>query len=471
MLAIAVEYITGKAYATEFTSSRGPSSVSQSEPEWPPHPSRLFSALVAGAYQADLNGETRDALEWLESQPAPSIAYGEAYPRTKAITYVPAADRHLFNSKYRQGRIFHTLSPVDAIDPYNSSQPRVFFIWPDAAPSSSIRNALEKVLYTVPCLGSSMSFVRMYLDDNPPEPNMVPDESGIKVLRVPFSGRLKELDQVYEAGIFCKNPGRFQRYRKSRVELEKGPQSTWEHFHILRYVTGPKYPLEGALSLADSLRKAVLSLAGDSASDILHGHGNRPNHCAFCVLPDVGHKYAMGDIKGLGIILPQCASIEEQIELQSVISRLESIHLNNNDMCHVDYVDMAPRQSTLRSSTWEGPAKCWATVTPVVLDKFPRSSSAKRTVQEILAQACEFVGLPRPKDIWIGKGSHMLGVPSSPSFVVRRKPNEKPRPYTHVRLFFSEPINGPVLLGAGRHMGLGLFKPLHDSQEKLNAAG
>ena len=53
----------------------GSESYNPSIPEWPPHPSRLFSALVASAYRSS-NGMTsfkREVLEWFESLPSPEI--------------------------------------------------------------------------------------------------------------------------------------------------------------------------------------------------------------------------------------------------------------------------------------------------------------------------------------------------------------------------------------------------------------
>ena len=46
-------------------------------------------------------------------------------------------------------------------------------------------------------------------------------------------------------------------------------------------------------------------------------------------------------------------------------------------------------------------------------------------------------------------------------YVVARRKVEVPRPASHVILEFSEPVQGPVLIGAGRYFGLGLFLPLH----------
>jgi CRISPR-associated protein Csb2 len=39
------------------------------------------------------------------------------------------------------------------------------------------------------------------------------------------------------------------------------------------------------------------------------------------------------------------------------------------------------------------------------------------------------------------------------------------RPLVHVRLRFDTAVTGPVLLGAGRFLGLGLFLPMREGRE------
>lgn len=66
MLAIEVELLTGRYAATAYN-DRG-------RAEWPPHPARFFSALVAALYDHnDVDQAERDALLWLERQDAPSL--------------------------------------------------------------------------------------------------------------------------------------------------------------------------------------------------------------------------------------------------------------------------------------------------------------------------------------------------------------------------------------------------------------
>jgi CRISPR-associated protein Csb2 len=66
MLAIEIELLTGRYAATSY-SDRGAA-------EWPPHPARFFSALVAALHDRDpVDALEREALLWLERQAPPSL--------------------------------------------------------------------------------------------------------------------------------------------------------------------------------------------------------------------------------------------------------------------------------------------------------------------------------------------------------------------------------------------------------------
>lgn len=82
MIAIDVELLTGRYVATRFD-DRG-------EAEWPPHPARLFSALVATMNEQEVLADgSRRALQWLEQQGPPQVLASEAAPRTVVASYVP----------------------------------------------------------------------------------------------------------------------------------------------------------------------------------------------------------------------------------------------------------------------------------------------------------------------------------------------------------------------------------------------
>src|SRR5688500_6003357 len=69
MFALEVEYLMGKVYAGACRDRR--------EPEWPPHPARLFSALASACFETDLSQIGVEALQWLEVQPSPHLAVGD----------------------------------------------------------------------------------------------------------------------------------------------------------------------------------------------------------------------------------------------------------------------------------------------------------------------------------------------------------------------------------------------------------
>lgn len=88
MLSIEVNFLTGRFVATAHHD--------RNRPEWPPHPARLFSALVATWADADQSDLIeRQAIEWLETLPAPSIRASDATPRTVATHFVPVNDARI----------------------------------------------------------------------------------------------------------------------------------------------------------------------------------------------------------------------------------------------------------------------------------------------------------------------------------------------------------------------------------------
>lgn len=85
MLTMRVELLTGRYVATAYNDRR--------TAEWPPHPARLFSALVATWANADEpDAAERTALEWLERAGAPLIRASTCAERDVMTHYVPVND-------------------------------------------------------------------------------------------------------------------------------------------------------------------------------------------------------------------------------------------------------------------------------------------------------------------------------------------------------------------------------------------
>jgi CRISPR-associated protein Csb2 len=124
---------------------------------------------------------------------------------------------------------------------------------------------------------------------------------------------------------------------------------------------------------------------------------------------------------------------------------------------------------SLDPALYTGSASVFATVTPIVLDRHLKESGAARQEEAAgqIAMACRNIGLPEPKAVVIDKHSAVEGAPSaypsgnSPHWMNWRLPRSlASRQLTHAVIRFAEPIDGPVILGAGRFVGLGLCRPV-----------
>ena len=79
-------------------------------------------------------------------------------------------------------------------------------------------------------------------------------------------------------------------------------------------------------------------------------------------------------------------------------------------------------------------------------------------------ESCRRQGLPEPAEIDVGKTCWQRGspraVPGKGGFALMPvKPGQPARQQVHAWLRFDQPVEGPLLLGAGRYRGYGLCKP------------
>ena len=114
--------------------------------------------------------------------------------------------------------------------------------------------------------------------------------------------------------------------------------------------------------------------------------------------------------------------------------------------------------------------RVWASCTPIVLDRHLKATGNEQREEEIaglIRQACANIGIPEPDRVVPGKHSAFEGTPSAypsgsaPHWTRWRLPEAlASRQLTHAVIAFREPVHGPVILGAGRFVGLGLCRPL-----------
>ncbi len=294
-----------------------------------------------------------------------------------------------------------------------------------------------------------------------------------------------------------------------RKEPEPPPSLPHTNFDsdllILPQVDGPRLPLASTLMLTQALRRAMRTHLGSNIPEWASGHKangeplrNGNNQLAFIPLAFVGHEYADGHMLGVGLVFPRSVSRAERGRVLGRFLLTEKgepreieLKLDRLGTWTIRKRDWIENRQMLRPETWTSHprgAATWATVTPVVLDRFPKSDPVKeredwrKEVSGIIATACERLGLPRPVEAAFGTACWHRG---SPRATAKRRPlrghPELPstdaalgdgfppypakggngaRPQLHVFLQFEEPVIGPILLGAGRFFGYGLCKPL-----------
>ena len=271
---------------------------------------------------------------------------------------------------------------------------------------------------------------------------------------------------------------------------------------ILSKHDGPNLTLVDTPAVVGRLREALMSrcpvkpipswLSGHYAP-AKDGSNSRPTdaaHLAFVPLPYVGGAYGDGHLMGVGLIIPPSVPTAQLrsglgpalYDSSGEATQLE-LKLGSLGVWSIQVDQRQEPPLTLRSITWTKPARRWLSVTPVVLDRFPKKDLRKdrnawrAEVSKLLIRACEHAGLPTPKSIDFDTTAFLDGVPRSTRKTAvdrlsdRRPVGEgfppprvgravSPRPQVHVELTFDQPVAGPICIGAGRFFGYGFCKPV-----------
>lgn len=461
MFALEVEYLTGRVFAATF---HDPMAV-----EWPPHPSRLFAALVAAYKECDLGPEARDALEWLEGQPAPQI---QANPpmisynngRDVPSVFFPVNDKKKSDAEYfpqnrnRQPFWLPSFTPID---------PTVWFIWQTDPRRHG--SALQKLAENVTYLGHSMSPVRIRLNDAPPEATLAPDPAGSVRLRIPERGRLKHLEEVYDLRTkdTTTQPLRGLEVPYGAVgrSIPQVPASIFQTNYVFRLQkVAPPPEIMGRL--LDAVRLAVMALYPDPIPEVVSGHDvhgapSKKPHLAITPLLDVGHMHADGHVMGFALWLPH-APIGVIADLETALSDFRTLKLGSLGQWDVKYVSppMISREAkNLNPAVYAEAHDTWASVTPVIFGHHPKKSQIGpgRDGGRVVAELCERIGLPKPTETRLGAVSAFRGAAAASAVAPPAKYGRLYR--AHVLLRWAEPVRGPVLMGAGLFGGFGLCRP------------
>jgi CRISPR-associated protein Csb2 len=476
MLALTIELLDG-TYRAALPDGSGA--------EWPPHPERVFSALVQAWGDGGHDPLERRALEWLEQQSAPAI---EADPlarvsmRDMPMVYVPPNDRAgvwigRFPERRRQARRFMAVVPTE---------PRVRLFWLEAPPPG-MGTALERLARRVASVGHSASLVRasFHADVEPHTERLwQPDPDGAVSIRVPHARRLASLeaslrrDERPQSGVV-------ERYATPGLANPEPPVQSWfgaaDDWFVFEDDDGPFRPdILGFAHVAKRVRDALMQLGPQPPPEVVSGHteGGAPTahpHLAIVPLQDVGWSYSDGRLLGFAAVLPRALLPQQRRPALMALAALAGLnrdrpgtllHLTEANTWHL-VRSANPVRASLRPARWCRAAHVWATTTPVLLDRFPAKGDPAEEAA-ILAMACRNIGLPEPSEIEIHKHSAVTGAETSypargkrvrPDWNFPRDARFGQRVRRHAVLRFATPVIGPIILGAGRFSGFGLCLP------------
>lgn len=260
---------------------------------------------------------------------------------------------------------------------------------------------------------------------------------------------------------------------------------------VLARVDGPRLPITSVAGLARQVRRALMAFADQPVEDVISGHradgaAAEVPHLAVVPLPAVTGPCPDGALIGIALVLPRDLGGEARRAVMRALTHFEDSHRTGTEAwptipvllgdTGVLVLQRAERTThggdALRPATWIGPARRWASATPIALDRSPgdlhhadpdRRRAAFGAAAECVIEAVRRVGLPAPAEVDVLRSCALPGTAEPrryPRFpAVPRRPQ---RVLVHARLRFGELVRGPMLVGAGRYQGLGLLLPDDD---------
>lgn len=475
-LVLEIEYLTGVVFA-----ARGPES---NVPDWPPQPDRIFSALVATWGARGGNNSEAEALKWLEQQPVPRIAASRAEPRTAPVSFVPPNDKAILpHLRGRQPRRFPASRP-DA--------PVVFLYWEGIAPVPRVFEALSVLATGTSYVGHSASLTRcrfLFSEEPPPAQSLLPK-------RRIYGGRFDELRESYKR--FVQSGGKNGRPllgERVVTAVRSTSEAAYSCFDskwlVMEHTDGEIPDVRATALIAKEIRDALLSGyrqcgMGDRIPAVVSGHNpdgspTREAHLAIVPLTFAGFRYGDGHLLGFALVPPRDRGLLEDGDFLRAMIKIAPIS-KQTDRRAIRLFDSSLELSptfesdkrSLDAALYTNPSMVFATVTPIVLDRHLKEKGTKRQeeVIEQIKSACANAGFPEPDAVVPDKHSAIEGaIPAQPSgnapgWMRWRLPSSlNNRFLTHAVIRFPAPVEGPVILGAGRFVGLGLCRPIVDAED------
>lgn len=446
--------------------------------DWPPSPSRLFRALLAGCCRPGGAGNRGlEALKRLEEMPPPLIA-GPMPERLEAVAAaVPNNDgdkTFQFHEKGLPANARISASKLKTIRARHgwSVQDPIHYRWQFADPDPD-PEAFEQLAEGLTILGqgADLAFAEAaWVDEEsiPAGHAWIPDESGgDELISVPSAGEADRLAAKYRqdrkrvAGIHVGSAPDLAPAMAAYRDPLAPPMCRWQGFALRSLDDRSALALEGqqVMCIAGMVRHAIgraAKLAGldEAAITEIMGHGGSGRFGVLPV-PNVGHPWADGRIRRVIVHAPR--QVPEELWIR-IVSRLTAAELIDEKSQEAKGMLVPITRSDDDRVLWRvtDRATTWTSATAVVLPGFDEKRGKPRpekVVRKLLSKAR--IPFAAVRHIELHPAPQLPSVTPSAGVLVPHYLTRYPRKF--ITIDFHRPISGPLVLGAGAGVGLGLM--------------
>ena len=466
--------------------------------EWPPSPFKLMQAMIAGFNQGrdrslpDANFEA--AIRWLEQQSPPWVDVPDSDKGIVLTVAVPNNEDNLALAAWATGKpeSANARAKRNALkempQQFLQQDKPLSYHWQFAVADEAIARRITGYAHRITALGRGIDMVVAWGEVSAEAPVVsaqcyLPQHSGV-ALRVPVAGSFAALEARYQA--------QFQP-RSGNVWVVGLPSLHYgtARYHRADQPAGKPYIAFEFLSLNGRGYWARDARQGDEVCAMVRhqvcnaltaelgepeavaqwlGHGD-PNgeRLQILPLPSIGHEHVDGLIRRVMVtgsdadLLERLAWALEGGELLKdgkPVARLA--RLFGEDPMIARYTAISAQKKSVVG------ALEWVSVTPVVLPGFDHQG--KRTAR-LMHKALQQAGLPEPVTMAVSSAPHQRHGYRAGSYAVPDYLSKYPQ--YHVQIRWEKPQLGPIVIGAGRFRGLGLFYPVaaRTGSDDENAGG
>ena len=475
--------------------------------DWPPSPFRLFQALVAGGYGGRWVGEGDDAknqrtnaLQWLERQSPPDIACPPRSRLRGVTSFVPNNDIDSVGgdmSRVPDIRAEKTLAPwrIENGDSF-------LYAWTFDHENEHAQ-LICKLADRVHCFGRGLdgAWANAKVLPNTDADALLrsrgavsrPSGQFLPGLRCPSYGSLDSLVRRYEAASskfqWDAKTGKFL-FRQppkpiySTIAYDLPDTRLWfdirqsanpGRFHSISQVKVVKFIEE----VRDRAGQRLLEAIPDSKPKIerfLIGRSASPDdvqrRVRIIALPSLGHPNTSPSIRRVGVLIPSDCPIPVA-DARWAFSGLPISGEGGKEMKETTGVLVQTTAPDMAHHFgFDRLANRWRSVTPLALPQpvqYGRMGSQRAEFEtnaaSAIVQACRHSGIAfRPTEIRIQVEPFLLRGERADTYATERFRGR----LRHADISFERPVRGPLIIGDGRFLGLGLMRPVFDKNPGLH---